>query len=55
VLDINPSLVLGDGEKENRMYGLDYYGILALTVKSLQEANNRIDVLEKIIKDYQPK
>jgi hypothetical protein len=55
VLEINPRLVLGDGEKENRMYSLDYYGILALTVKSLQEANNRIDVLEKIIKNYPPK
>jgi hypothetical protein len=55
VLEIDSKLVLGDGKKENGMYSLDYYGILALTVKSLQEANNRIDVLEKIIKDSQPK
>jgi len=55
VLDINPKLVLGDGEKENRLYGLDYYGILALTVKSLQEANSRIDTLEKIVSEYQSK
>jgi hypothetical protein len=55
VLEIDSKLVLGDGKKENGMYSLDYYGILSLTVKSLQEANNRIDVLEKIIKDSQPK
>ena len=46
VLDVKPDLVLGDGEEEGGTYGLDYDGILALTVKALQEANQRIDRLE---------
>ena len=51
VLEIKPDLVLGDGNKENGTYGLDYDGILALTVKALQEANTRIDKLEKTIEE----
>jgi hypothetical protein len=47
VLPIKPELVLGDGDKPNGTYGLDYDGILALTVKALQEATNRIEKLEK--------
>ena len=37
VLQAIPDLVLGDGEKENGTYGLDYDGISALTVKAIQE------------------
>jgi hypothetical protein len=44
---VKPELVLGDGDKPNGTYGLDYDGILALTVKSLQEANKKIEQLEK--------
>ena len=51
VLEIKPDLVLGDGDKENGTYGLDYDGILALTVKALQEANIKIDNLEREISD----
>ena len=39
----------GDGYKENGTFGLDYDGILALTVKSLQEANAKIEQLENRI------
>jgi hypothetical protein len=53
VLSTKPDLVLGDGAKEEGTYGLDYDGILALTIKSLQEALARIDQLEKAIKDIQ--
>jgi hypothetical protein len=55
VLEIKPDLVLGDGYKENGTYGLDYDGILALTVKALQEANTRIDKLEKTIEKLKNK
>jgi hypothetical protein len=47
VLYVKPEFVLGDGDKEDGTYGLDYDGILALTVKALQEATNRIEKLEK--------
>jgi hypothetical protein len=47
VLPVKPDLVLGDGDTETGTYGLDYDGILALTVKALQEATNRIEKLEK--------
>jgi hypothetical protein len=47
VLPIKPELVLGDGDQEGGTYGLDYEGILALTVKSLQEATVRIEQLEQ--------
>ena len=47
VLPVKPDLVLGDGDIETGTYGLDYDGILALTVKALQEATNRIEKLEK--------
>lgn len=50
VLLINKDLVLGDGYKENGIYGLDYDGILALTVKSLQENIILIESLQKKIK-----
>lgn len=50
VLQVKPNLVLGDGDKPDGTYGLDYDGILALTVKSLQEALARIEVLETEIK-----
>jgi hypothetical protein len=51
VLEIKPDLVLGDGDKDNGTYGLDYDGILALTVKALQESNLKIETLEKEISD----
>jgi len=51
VLDVEPKLVLGDGDKEDGTYGLDYDGILSLTVKALQEAINRIEVLENTIQE----
>lgn len=35
VLETTPELVLGDGEKEDGVYGLDYDGILALDRKSV--------------------
>ena len=53
VLEVKSDLVLGDGAKEDGTYGLDYDGILSLTIKSLQEALARIDQLEKTIKDIQ--
>ncbi len=40
---------MGDGDKENGTYGLDYDGILALTVKALQEANTKIDNMKSVI------
>jgi hypothetical protein len=49
VLEIKPDLVLGDGDNEKGTYGLDYDGILSLTVKSLQEANSKIKSLEEEI------
>jgi len=51
VLEIKPELVLGNGEEENGTYGLDYDGILAITVKSLQEALARITQLEQIVEE----
>jgi hypothetical protein len=42
VLEVIPDLVLGDGEKEDGTYGLDYDGILALAVKAIQEMNQTI-------------
>jgi len=41
-----PSLVLGDGEKEGGIYGLDYDGILALAIKAIQELKQEIDTLK---------
>jgi hypothetical protein len=49
VLPIKPELVLGDGDKPDGTYGLDYDGILALTVKALQEANIKTKQLENKI------
>jgi hypothetical protein len=46
VLTTIPDLVLGDGEKENGTYGLDYDGILALAVKAIQELKAEIDELK---------
>jgi len=46
VLTVKPELVLGDGADSGGTYGLDYDGILALTVKALQEANTKIEQLE---------
>ena len=51
VLEVKPELVLGNGEEENGTYGLDYDGILAITVKSLQEALARITQLEQTIEE----
>jgi hypothetical protein len=51
VLEVRPELVLGNGEEENGTYGLDYDGILAITVKSLQEALARITQLEQTIEE----
>ncbi len=50
VLDVIPDLVLGDGEKENGTYGLDYDGILALAVKAIQELTQKVNELEIKIK-----
>jgi len=50
VLNVKPDLVLGDGNEEGGIYGLDYDGVLALTVKALQEANVKIKELEDRIK-----
>jgi len=55
VLETTPDLVLGDGEKKDGVYGLDYDGILALTVKSLQEALIKINDLEIKIKELNAK
>jgi hypothetical protein len=55
VLETTPELVLGDGEKKDGVYGLDYDGILALTVKSLQEALIKINDLEIKIKELKAK
>ena len=55
VLSIKPDLVLGDGDTENGTYGLDYDGILALTVKALQEANAKIEQLESRISQLENK
>jgi hypothetical protein len=49
VLTFKPDLVLGDGDKTDGTYGLDYDGILSLTVKSLQEANKKINDLESAV------
>lgn len=49
VLNIKPDLVLGDGDQEGGTYGLDYDGLLALTIKALQEANIKIKQLEQRI------
>jgi len=51
VLTTYPELVLGDGDKEGGTYGLDYDGILSLTVKSLQEMILKVEKLEKEIKE----
>lgn len=51
VLEVKPELVLGNGSEENGTYGLDYDGILAITVKSLQEALARITQLEQTIEE----
>jgi hypothetical protein len=55
VLPIKPDLVLGDGDKPNGTYGLDYDGILALTVKALQESNIKIKELENRISQLENK
>ena len=47
VLSIIPDLVLGNGDKEGGIYGLDYDGILALAVKAIQEQQAQIDSLKK--------
>jgi hypothetical protein len=41
-----PSLVLGDGDEENGTYGLDYDGILALSVKAIQELKAEVEYLK---------
>jgi len=46
VLKVIPDLVLGDGEKENGIYGLDYDGILAIAVKAIQELKAELDTLK---------
>jgi len=55
VLETYPELVLGDGEKENGTYGLDYDGILSLTVKSLQETILKVENLEKKLNELKNK
>jgi hypothetical protein len=55
VLPVKPDLVLGDGDTETGTYGLDYDGILALTVKALQEANAKIEQLENRISQLENK
>ena len=54
-MPIKPDLVLGDGDKPNGTYGLDYDGILALTVKALQESNIKIKELENRISQLENK
>ena len=49
VLTIKSDLVLGNGNEENGTYGLDYDGILALTVKALQETNSKIEIMQNTI------
>jgi len=51
VLEVKPELVYGNGDQENGSYRLDYDGILAITVKSLQEALARITQLEQTIEE----
>ena len=51
VLEVKPELVLGNGDQEDGTYGLDYDGILAITVKSLQEALARISQLEQTVEE----
>jgi len=46
VLKVIPDLVLGDGEKEDGTYGLDYDGVLALAVKAIQELKAEIEILK---------
>ena len=46
VLEVIPNLVLGDGELEGGIYGLDYDGILALAVKAIQELSAKVKLLE---------
>ena len=55
VLEVKPELVLGNGAEEDGTYGLDYDGILAITVKSLQEALVRISQLEQEIQELKNK
>jgi hypothetical protein len=49
VLEVIPDLVLGDGDKECGIYGLDYDGVLALTVKAIQEQQSIICSQSSII------
>jgi hypothetical protein len=49
VLTTIPDLVLGDGEKENGTYGLDYDGILAIAVKAIQELNQKVNEQQQTI------
>ena len=51
VLNIKPELVLGDGHKEDGTYGLDYDGILALTVKALQETDAKMQAMKATINE----
>ena len=55
VLIAYPELVLGDGEKEDGTYGLDYDGILSLTVKSLQETILKVEKLEQEVNELKDK
>ena len=55
IMEFYPDLVLGDGYLENGTYGLDYDGILSLTVKSLQESMLKIQQLEKRIVELESK
>ena len=55
VLEVMPDLVLGDGDKENGTYGLDYDGILALAVKAIQEQQTLITTLQEQVTALQAK
>jgi hypothetical protein len=46
VLEVIPDLVLGNGDEEKGIYGLDYDGILALAIKAIQELNDKVSALE---------
>jgi hypothetical protein len=46
VLETIPDLVLGNGDEEGGTYGLDYDGILALSIKAIQELNTKIENLK---------
>jgi hypothetical protein len=49
VLEVIPDLVLGNGDEEKGIYGLDYDGILALAIKAIQELNQKLQDQQQTI------